>query len=197
MAEKQAKQRTSRPLAISTLIPTFPMPLRALVHEFELRAYPPEKISQSSDGILELPHNPQKRSASHQRTSGGSAGEELLKCPLGTASLEMVSLATTTAALAESSTRETEITASTTREASSPAAPACPVLEALLAVLIVDAALFGVGEDFVRLGYVFELFGSPLLLLLVFVRVVLEGQLSVAHVCTKGGTRSARGGSSW
>lgn len=131
-----------------------------------------------NDQILAVSNNPEERSASDQRTSGATS-EELLECPLGVASLEVEPLAAAAAALAEASAArkparsETIETTGAAREAAS-SSVATAVLQPFLPVLVVNASLIGVRQDFVGLGNVGELLGGPLLLLLVLVGVVLE-----------------------
>lgn len=183
VSEREVDGRTLRPpVSIPTLFRTLPFLLFVLVSKFENGADPPEKLCQSNHKILEMPNNPEERPASHQRTSRGPLSEELLKCPLRIASLEMEPLAT---ALTKASTRKPARPESV-GEASSAAAvvTASPMLQAFLAKLIVDASLLRVGQNFVSLGNVGELFRGPLLFLLILVRVVLESQLpGIYQVC--------------
>ena len=172
-----ARGRTSRPpISIPTVFRTLPPPLFVLVSEFEKGADPREKRCQMIHQILAVSNNPQERSASDQRTSG-TTSEELLERPLGVAGLEVEPLAA--AALAEASaarkpagSETREAAAAAAREAASSITTA--VLQPLLPVLVIDAPLLGVGQDFIGLRNVGELLGGPLLLFLVLVRVVLE-----------------------
>lgn len=172
-ADEHTSVSVATPALAHTLSP--PPPLRLLKCEFEDGADPLEKLSESSDKTLQVPNNPEVRSASYQRTSGGPACEELLERSVRVSSLEMEPLPSASASLARKPAESVETTATTTGEASrSSVAATGAVLETFLAELVVDTPFLGVGQDFVSLGNVGELFRSPLLPILVLVRVVLE-----------------------
>ena len=173
----KADEHTSVSVATAARVRTLPppSPLRLLECEFEDGADPPEKIFESSDKTLQVPNNPEVRSASNQRTSGGPACEELLERSVRVSSLEMEPLPSATASLARKPAESVEATATTTGEASrSSVAATGAVLKTFLAILVVDASFLGVRQDFVSLGNVGELLRGPLLPVLVLVRVVLE-----------------------
>lgn len=182
-------RRTSRPTLPPTLSPTLshiiplallpPVRRRVLGHTAEpceqlLQPLNEAEATRVANQPLPLPIQPLNRPAPHQRTSRSALPEKVLERPLSVAGLEVEPRSTPAPALTKASGEPpTESTAPAPGKAST-VAVARAVLESFLAVLVVDAALFRVGQDFVSFGDILELFGGPLNLVLVLVRVVLE-----------------------
>lgn len=117
----------------------------------------------------------------NQRTSGTLPSEEALECSLRISRLEVE---------VEPARRPVlEATSAAAREASGTAGKApgeatCVIapfassgFEALLAELVIDGALVGVGQDLVRLGDFLEPLGSPLFPIAILIRVVFKCEL--------------------
>lgn len=152
-----------------TLSPTIPLALLPFVRlvigylvevsEKLLQPLNEANATRVSDQTLPLPIHPLDRSAPDKRTSRSALPEEVLESLLSIAGLEVEPGPTSAPPVAEASAGETA--AKSVRTASwepSTVAVARALLEAFLAVLVIDASFFRVRKDFVSFGDVLEFF---------------------------------------